>query len=306
MSTAFIFPGQGAQVVGMGKDFYEKYEESREIFDKASELLGFDMKELCFENEKDINITEYTQPALLTVSVAILRVLEQKGIRPDVCAGLSLGEYCAMVASEVMSFEDAVKTVRQRGILMQEAVPLGVGAMCAVLGLDGETVNKVCQGVDDVYVANYNCPGQIVISGKAEAVEQAAGLLKEAGAKRCMMLNVSGPFHSPLLREAGDKLAEVLKDVKLNDGFTIPYVTNVTAEYVNTTEEIRELLRKQVSSSVMWQQSVENMIAKGVDTFVEIGPGKTLAGFMKRINKEVRMVNIGSMEDLEKAVELLI
>lgn len=304
MSTAFIFPGQGAQVVGMGKDFYEKYEESREIFDKASELLGFDMKELCFENEKDINITEYTQPALLTVSVAILRVLEQKGIRPDVCAGLSLGEYCAMVASEVMSFEDAVKTVRQRGILMQEAVPLGVGAMCAVLGLDGETVNKVCQGVDDVYVANYNCPGQIVISGKAEAVEQAAGLLKEAGAKRCMMLNVSGPFHSPLLREAGDKLAEVLKDVKLNDGFTIPYVTNVTAEYVNTTEEIRELLRKQVSSSVMWQQSVENMIAKGVDTFVEIGPGKTLAGFMKRINKEVRMVNIGSVEDLEKAVEL--
>ena len=306
MSTAFIFPGQGAQVVGMGKDFYEKYEESREIFDKASELLGFDMKELCFENEKDINITEHTQPALLTVSVAILRVLEQKGIRPDVCAGLSLGEYCAMVASEVMSFEDAVKTVRQRGILMQEAVPLGVGAMCAVLGLDGETVNKVCQGVDDVYVANYNCPGQIVISGKAEAVEQAAGLLKEAGAKRCMMLNVSGPFHSPLLREAGDKLAEVLKDVKLNDGFTIPYVTNVTAEYVNTTEEIRELLRKQVSSSVMWQQSVENMIAKGVDTFVEIGPGKTLAGFMKRINKEVRMVNIGSVEDLEKAVELLI
>lgn len=306
MSTAFIFPGQGAQVVGMGKDFYEKYEESREIFDKASELLGFDMKELCFENEKDINITEYTQPALLTVSVAILRVLEQKGIRPDVCAGLSLGEYCAMVASEVMSFEDAVKTVRQRGILMQEAVPLGVGAMCAVLGLDGETVNKVCQGVDDVYVANYNCPGQIVISGKAEAVEQAAGLLKEAGAKRCMMLNVSGPFHSPLLREAGDKLAEVLKDVKLNDGFTIPYVTNVTAEYVNTTEEIRELLRKQVSSSVMWQQSVENMIAKGVDTFVEIGPGKTLAGFMKRINKEVCMVNIGSVEDLEKAVELLI
>lgn len=306
MSTAFIFPGQGAQVVGMGKDFYEKYEESRGIFDKASELLGFDMKELCFENEKDINITEYTQPALLTVSVAILRVLEQKGIRPDVCAGLSLGEYCAMVASEVMSFEDAVKTVRQRGILMQEAVPLGVGAMCAVLGLDGETVNKVCQGVDDVYVANYNCPGQIVISGKAEAVEQTAGLLKEAGAKRCMMLNVSGPFHSPLLREAGDKLAEVLKDVKLNDGFTIPYVTNVTAEYVNTTEEIRELLRKQVSSSVMWQQSVENMIAKGVDTFVEIGPGKTLAGFMKRINKEVRMVNIGSVEDLEKAVELLI
>ena len=264
------------------------------------------MKALCFEENDRLNITEYTQPALLTVSVAILRVLEQKGIRPDVCAGLSLGEYCAMVASEVMSFEDAVKTVRQRGIFMQEAVPTG-GAMAAVIGMDGEQIRKICQETEGrVSVANYNCPGQIVISGKAEAVEQAAGLLKEAGAKRCMMLNVSGPFHSPLLREAGDKLAEVLKDVKLNDGFTIPYVTNVTAEYVNTTEEIRELLRKQVSSSVMWQQSVENMIAKGVDTFVEIGPGKTLAGFMKRINKEVRMVNIGSVEDLEKAVELLI
>ena len=301
MSTAFIFPGQGAQVVGMGKDFYEKYEESREIFDKASELLGFDMKELCFENEKDINITEYTQPALLTVSVAILRVLEQKGIRPDVCAGLSLGEYCAMVASEVMSFEDAVKTVRQRGILMQEAVPLGVGAMCAVLGLDGETVNKVCQGVDDVYVANYNCPGQIVITGEEKAVDAAAEKLKEAGAKRTVKLNVSGPFHSKMLAGAGEKLAEELKNVELHD-VKVPYLTNVTADYVTSTENIKELLARQVSSSVCWQQSVEKMIADGVDTFIEMGPGKTLSGFMRKISRNVTMYNIENMADFEKVV----
>lgn len=304
MSTAFIFPGQGAQVVGMGKDFYEKYEESREIFDKASELLGFDMKELCFENEKDINITEYTQPALLTVSVAILRVLEQKGIRPDVCAGLSLGEYCAMVASEVMSFEDAVKTVRQRGILMQEAVPLGVGAMCAVLGLDGETVNKVCQGVDDVYVANYNCPGQIVITGEKEAVERASEALKEAGARRIVPLKVSGPFHSAMLEQAGEALGEVLDAIEVKKP-EIPYVTNVTAQYVTKAEEVKPLLVKQVSSSVKWQQCVEAMIEDGVDTFVEIGPGKTLSGFMRKINRNVTVMNIQNKEEFETVVNCL-
>lgn len=306
MSTAFIFPGQGAQAVGMGKDFYESFEASREVFDRASELLKLDMKHICFEENEDINITEYTQAALLTTSVAILKVLEQKGVRPDVCAGLSLGEYCAMVAAGVMTFEDAVKTVRQRGILMQEAVPLGIGAMCAVLGLDGGVIKEVCDGIEGVSVANYNCPGQIVISGKKESVEAAAEQLKEAGAKRCMMLNVSGPFHSPMLKEAGEKLYAVLADVALNDSFSIPYVTNVTAEYVTDTENIRELLRDQVSSSVMWQQSIEKMLANGVDTFVEIGPGKTLAGFMKRINKEVRMINISSVEELEKAAEQLL
>ena len=306
MSTAFIFPGQGAQVVGMGKDFYEKYEVSREVYDKASELLGLDMKALCFEENENINITEYTQAALLTTSVAMLRVLEEKGVKPDVCAGLSLGEYCALVASDVMSFEDAVKTVRQRGILMQEAVPLGIGAMCAVIGLDGSVIKETCDSIDGVSVANYNCPGQIVISGKKEAVEEAADKLKEAGAKRCMMLNVSGPFHSPMLVEAGEKLYEVLKNVELNDKFEIPYVTNVTAEYVTDTAAVKELLRDQVSSSVMWQQSMEKMIENGVDTFVEIGPGKTLAGFMKRIKKDVTMITITSVDDIEKAVEILL
>lgn len=305
MSTAFIFPGQGAQTAGMGKDFYESFEVSKEIFDRASELLNLDMRALCFEKNDRLDITEYTQAALLTTSVAMLRVLEEKGIQPDVCAGLSLGEYCALVACKIISFEDALKTVRQRGIFMQEAVPSGVGAMCAVIGLDNSIIEEICDSVEEVFVANYNCPGQTVISGKKEAVETAAEKLKEAGAKRCMMLNVSGPFHSPLLSRAGEKLYEVLKNVKLEETFDIPYLTNVTAEYVTDTKNIRELLKNQVSSSVMWQQSMEKMLENGVDTFVEIGPGKTLAGFMKRIKKDVRMMNISTVEDIEKAVEIL-
>lgn len=304
MSTAFIFPGQGAQVVGMGKDFYENSPLSREVFDRASELLDLDMKALCFEENGNINITEYTQAALVTTSVAMLRVLEEKGVSPDVCAGLSLGEYCALVASKVMSFDDAVKTVRQRGILMQEAVPLGLGAMCAVIGLDGQVIADVCDDIEGVSVANYNCPGQIVISGKKEAVEEAAEKLKEAGARRCVMLNVSGPFHSAMLTEAGEKLYEVLKDVELKN-FTIPYVTNVTAEYVTDTKNIKELLKRQVSSSVKWQQSIEKMIENGVDTFVEIGPNKTLASFVKKINKEVRIFNIEKWEDVDTVVSAL-
>lgn len=304
MSTAFIFPGQGAQVIGMGKDFYENSPLSREVFDRASELLDLDMKALCFEENDNINITEYTQAALVTTSVAMLRVLEEKGISPDVCAGLSLGEYCALVASKAMSFDDAVKTVRQRGILMQEAVPLGLGAMCAVIGLEGQVIADVCNTIDGVSVANYNCPGQIVISGKKEAVEEASGKLKDAGARRCVMLNVSGPFHSAMLKEAGEKLYEVLKDVELKD-FTIPYVTNVTAEYVTDTKDIKELLKKQVSSSVKWQQSVERMIENGVDTFVEIGPNKTLASFVKKINKEVRVFNIEKWEDVDTVASAL-
>ena len=304
MSTAFIFPGQGAQVIGMGKDFYENSPLSREVFDRASELLDLDMKALCFEENDNINITEYTQAALVTTSVAMLRVLEEMGLSPDVCAGLSLGEYCALVASKAMSFDDAVKTVRQRGILMQEAVPLGLGAMCAVIGLEGQVIADVCDTIDGVSVANYNCPGQIVISGKKEAVEEASGKLKDAGARRCVMLNVSGPFHSAMLKEAGEKLYEVLKDVELKD-FTIPYVTNVTAEYVTDTKDIKELLKKQVSSSVKWQQSVERMIENGVDTFVEIGPNKTLASFVKKINKEVRVFNIEKWEDVDTVASAL-
>jgi [acyl-carrier-protein] S-malonyltransferase len=303
MSTAFIFPGQGAQAVGMGKDFYEKYESSREVFDKASEILNLDMKALCFEENDKLNITEYTQAALVTTSVAMLRALEEKGVWPDVCAGHSLGEYCALVASGAMSFENAVKTVRQRGILMQEAVPAGQGAMCAIIGLDAQVIKDTCDTIEDAYVANYNCPGQIVITGKKASVEEAAQKLKEAGAKRCIMLNVSGPFHSPLLKDAGDKLYDFMKDIELNETLKVPYVANVNAEYITETSGIKELLRTQVSSSVLWQPTIEKMLENHVDTFIEIGPGKTLAGFMKRINKEVKTINIGTVEDLECLME---
>lgn len=305
MSIAFIFPGQGSQYVGMGKDFYEKYESSREIYQQASEALGFDMPELCFEENDRLNQTEYTQAALVTTSVAMLKVLEEHGIVPDVCAGHSLGEYAALVASHAMSFENAVKTVRQRGILMQQAVPAGQGSMCAVIGSDAETIQNICEAVGDVFVANYNCPGQIVITGKTEAVEQAAEKLKEAGAKRCIVLNVSGPFHSPFLKEAGDSLYEFLADIRLEDTVAVPYIANVNAEYVREPDGIRELLREQVSDSVRWEQTIRRMIEDGIDTFIEIGPGKTLTGFMKRINKGVQAWNVGTVEELEKLLEVL-
>ena len=307
---AFVFPGQGAQVVGMGKDFYENSELSRDIFDEAAKLLDFDVKKVCFEENEAINITEYTQAAMLTTSVAMLEVLKEKGLRPDVCAGLSLGEYCALVASGVMEFEDAVKAVRQRGILMQEAVPTGQGAMSAIIGLDGEIIAGICEKIEGVSVANYNCPGQIVITGVKEAVEQANEELKAAGAKRCVMLNVSGPFHSAMLQPAGEELYKVLENVELKD-FEIPYVTNVTAKYVtnDNKNEIKEMLKVQVSSSVLWIQSVENMINQGVDTFVEIGPGKTLTGFIKKIakamDKEVVTYNVEKYEDVNNVVEAL-
>ena len=307
---AFVFPGQGAQVVGMGKDFYENSELSKNIFDEAAELLDFDVKKVCFEENEAINITEYTQAAMLTTSVAMLEVLKEKGLKPDVCAGLSLGEYCALVASGVMDFEDALKAVRQRGILMQEAVPTGNGAMSAIIGLDADVIAGICDKIDEVSVANYNCPGQIVITGKKEAVEKANEELKEAGARRCVMLNVSGPFHSEMLKTAGEELYRVLENVELKD-FEIPYVTNVTAKYVTNENknEIKEMLKDQVSSSVLWIQSVENMIEQGVDTFVEIGPGKTLTGFIKKIakavDKEVTTYNVEKYEDVEAVVNAL-
>ena len=298
--VAFIFPGQGAQAVGMGKDFYDNTETARRIFDRASELLGFSMPELCFESNDRLDITEYTQAAMVTVGIAMMKVLMEKtDIRPYVAAGLSLGEYCALAAAGVMSVDDAITTVRQRGILMQGEVPVGIGAMAAVLAMDAERIEQVIEDISDVQIANYNCPGQIVISGKKEAVELAAEKLKEAGAKRVIPLNVSGPFHSKMLTGAGEKLGKVLEGVKVSKP-EIPYVANVTAEYVTDEGLVKPLLTQQVYSSVRWQQSVETMIKDGVDTFVEIGPGKTLSGFMKKINRNVAVLNIEKLEDLEK------
>lgn len=296
---AFIFPGQGAQYVGMGKDFYEADETCREIYKAASAASGLDVEALCFTENEEINITEYTQIAMLATEVAMLAAVQKKGIKADVTAGLSLGEYGALVASGVMSMEDAFKVVRKRGIYMQEAVPTG-GGMTAVLGLDGDTIARICEETPgQVSVANYNCPGQIVITGEVNAVAAAAAKLSEAGAKRCLPLKVSGPFHSEMLSGAGEKLSEVLAETTVND-INIPYITNVTADYVTDPAQVKDLLTKQVSSSVRWQQTMEKMLADGVDTFIEIGPGKTLSGFMKKISKEATVINIEKVEDLAK------
>lgn len=302
---AFIFPGQGAQVCGMGQEFYEQTETGKEIFDKASEILGFSVPELCFEKNEKLDLTEYTQPAMVTASIAMTRVLvERTGIKPAVTAGLSLGEYAAMAAAGVMSAEDAIKTVRQRGILMQEAVPAGLGAMAAVLAMDAAKIEEVIAPIDGVQIANYNCPGQIVISGKKEAVDEAAAALKEAGAKRVLPLNVSGPFHSQMLTGAGEKLGKVLETVEIHNP-EIPYVANVTADYVTDGAMVKDLLERQVSSSVRWEQSIRKMLEDGVDTFIEIGPGKTLTGFMKKIDRNAKAMNIETLADIEKVKEAL-
>lgn len=301
---AFIYPGQGAQKAGMGKDFYENSESARAVFDRASEILDLDMKELCFEENDRLDLAEYTQAALVTTCLAMTKVVSEHGIRPDVTAGLSLGEYCAIAIAGGMSEEDAIRTVRKRGILMQNTVPAGEGAMAAVLGLEASAIEEVIADIEGVTIANYNCPGQIVITGVTAKVEEASEKLKAAGAKRVVMLNVSGPFHSPLLKSAGEELLKELENVEIHK-LEIPYVTNVTAEYVQNEEEIKGLLGQQVSSSVRWEQSIRKMIEEGVDTFVEIGPGKTLAGFMRKISRDVAMYNIGTWEDVEKVAEAL-
>lgn len=297
---AFVFPGQGSQYVGMGKDFYESFSESKEVYERASELLKLDMRKLCHEENDEINITEFTQAAMITTMGAMLRHINTIEIKPSVCAGLSLGEYAALIASEALELEDAISLVRKRGILMQEAVPKGKGSMSAVLSLDANIVEEVCESMDGtVCIANYNCPGQVVISGEKAAVEEAGEQLLHAGAKRVIPLNVSGPFHSPLLKDAGDKLYSELINISFSKP-KAPYIANVNATKVVTQERIPELLAMQVYSSVRWEQSVRNMIDEGVDTFIEIGPGKTLSSFIKKIDRNQNVINVETIKDLEK------
>lgn len=303
--TAFIFPGQGSQYVGMGKEFYENLPICREVYDLASEVTGLDLPKLCFMENEQIHQTEYTQICMLATEVAIYMALEQNGYQPDVTAGLSLGEYGALVASGVMTAEEAFEVVRKRGIYMQQAVPTG-GAMAAVLGLDGEKIEQICEQTEEqmqlaVSVANYNCPGQIVISGKAEAVQTAGEACKEAGAKRVVPLKVSGPFHSKLLTDAGKQLREALDKVEIRENF-VPYIANVTADYVTEQSQVKPLLECQIYSPVRWQQTIERMLTDGVDEFVELGPGKTLSGFIKKINRNVKVCNIDKMEDFVRFV----
>lgn len=293
---AFIFPGQGAQKVGMGKDFYENSEAARSFFDHAQEILDFDLKEMCFGEHEELNLTEYTQPCMVSVCLAIVRELKKRGINPDITAGLSLGEYAAVAAAGGMNELDAIKLVRRRGILMQSTVPAGEGAMAAVLGLDAKKIEEILESFENVWIANYNCPGQIVITGLTNEVQQASLALKEAGAKRVVELKVSGPFHSLLLKPAGEALLKEMESMSFST-LQVPYVANATAEIVTDSKKISTFFAKGIYSSVRWQQSIETMLENGVDTFVEIGPGKTLAGFMRKIAPKATVYNVSSFED---------
>jgi [acyl-carrier-protein] S-malonyltransferase len=305
---AYIFAGQGAQYTGMGKELFENVTKSKEIFEKASCALGFDIAKLCFEGpSEELNKTENTQPAILTMSIAALEAIKINGIIPDVTAGLSLGEYSALVCSGVMDFTTAVKLVKKRGKFMQEAVPEGKGSMAAILGLDANKVRKACEEsrlLGIVEPSNFNCPGQVVIAGEIEAVKLACEKAKEKGASRTIILPVSAPFHTSMLKPAGEKLACELLNIQLNL-IDIPLITNVTADYVNSNSDIKELLKKQVMSSVLWEDTINRMIQDGVDTFVEFGPGKVLSGFIKKINRKMTILNVEDMKSLNNTIEVL-
>jgi [acyl-carrier-protein] S-malonyltransferase len=298
--TAFLFPGQGAQYLGMGKEIASNYESSKQIFNIANEALGFDIEQICNKDEQMLNKTEYTQPAILTATISILEAVKEHGLKADVVAGLSLGEYSALVANKALDFRDAVTLVRKRGKYMEEAVPNGKGSMAAVLGLKPEEVEKICSDVDGMVLpANYNCPGQIVIAGEVNALNIACEKLENAGARRVIKLNVSGPFHTPMLSSAAEKLSKELDNIVVNE-IEIPYITNVTANYVNDFKDIKTLLTKQVVSPVRWEETINRMINDGVDTFIEIGPGKTLSAFMKKIDKTKTIINIQDLKSLNK------
>lgn len=303
--TAFLFAGQGAQAPGMGKELAENFECANAVFEEASEALGFDIKDMIFNGDQEtLMITENTQPTIVTMSIAALRVLEEKGVKPDVVAGLSLGEYSAHVAAGSLKFSDAVKLVRKRGKFMQEEVPVGKGAMAAILALTADQVREACEQASEVGIctgANFNCPGQIVVSGEVAAVERCCEIAKEMGAKRAMRLPVSAPFHCAMLIGAGEKLAKEMENVEVYD-MQVPVITNVTADYVASKDDIKVLLKEQISNSVLWEDSIRRMIADGVDTFIEVGPGKALSGFMKKIDKTVNIYNVEDIASLEKTL----
>ncbi len=303
---AFLFPGQGSQYVGMGKDLKDNFKVAADVFAEADEALGESLSKLCFEGpEDDLKLTMNTQPAILTVSVAALRVLQQESnITPEVVAGHSLGEFSALVASGTLKFADAVRIVRKRGTFMQEAVPVGVGGMAAVLGMDTAAVEKICEESAQgqfVAPANYNAPGQIVISGHTEAVKRAAEKAEAEGAKRVVILAVSAPFHSKLMKPAADRLGEALKSIEIGD-LDIPVLSNVEADFYPSKDAVRQLLTQQVNNPVRWIEEMEKMMQAGIDNALELGPGKVLCGLMRKISRDVSMKNIGDMESLKDAL----
>lgn len=309
---ALLFPGQGSQHIGMAKDFFDHYEVSKEVFIEADKALKMELSSLIFEgDEEELQKTENTQPAILTSSVAILRAFEEENIRYEYALGLSLGEYSALVAAEVFNFKDAVEIVRKRGIFMERAVPLNKGAMAAVLGLKEDKIEILldsCKSEGEISVANYNCPGQIVLTGELAAIEKATLQAKELGAKKAVMLKVSGPFHSSMLERAGESLREELLKYDINNPKK-QVVSNVDAKIIDNKEEIIGKLENQVSQSVLFQQSIELLIERGVDTFIEVGPGKSLTSFVKRtakgIGKDIKIYNIENIDSFRETIETL-
>ena len=303
MKTAFLFSGQGAQKLGMAKDLYDEFDIVRETFDQASQVLGYDLRELIDNDEAKLNETQYTQPAILTTSVAILRLLSEQGIKPDLVAGLSLGEYSALVASGALDFPEAVALVAKRGQYMAEAAPTGSGKMVAVMNTEAALIEEICERAAErgiVSPANYNTPAQIVIGGQAEAVDYAVELLKEAGVKRLIELKVSGPFHTAILKPASEKLAEELEQVNFNS-FKLELISNTTAKVMKDSE-IKELLTRQVMEPVRFYESIETMKALGVNRFIEVGPGKVLSGFIKKIDKEANFTNVEDLNSFKTLV----
>ncbi|MCM3717194.1 ACP S-malonyltransferase [Fictibacillus phosphorivorans] len=305
---AFLFPGQGSQFAGMGKQLADQETLAKDIFNKADEVLKFDLSKIIFEGPDELlKKTENTQPALLTVSTAVLEVLNKHGISPDYTAGHSLGEYSALVAAGSISFEDAVYAVRHRGLLMEEAVPAGVGTMAAIIGFDQERLEaitaEVSESGESVQVANLNCPGQIVISGTVKGVEEAGKKAKEEGAK-VIPLQVSGPFHSSLMKPAAEKFEEILSNITIQDAKT-PVIANVTAKPVTSKEDIKSKLIEQLYSPVRWEETIRELMDAGVDTFIEIGPGKVLCGLVKKVNRRANVFAIGDMDSMKQALEKL-